>query len=328
MAGMHVIAKTGEAETYQEYFGIDISKEHIDVAHCSEKGGKQFKNTESGWKAVVRHYGQKRLLQSLIVLEPTGGYERGLLFYLSKQGIRVHRADTRKVKYFVRSLGIHAKTDSIDAKNLALYGQDRSDRLTIYIPPSKDLLALQELVNRRRDITKQLAQEKTRAQKPMVSSSIAKSMARVCQFLEEELAFIQQQIDALVAGNPILKQKQLILKSVPGIGKIMSDYLLAVLPELGQTTRRCIASLCGLAPHPRDSGKKVGYRSTAYSGRRDISEMLHLSALTAARSNSPLGHFYLRLVDSGKPKLVALTALKRKIIVLANARIRDLDRVC
>lgn len=304
------------------FIGIDVSKDSLDLCLLSQKGVLSFPNSKKGWKALFKRF-SSFFPSSLVVLEATGGYEKGILEFLVSHSVPVHRADARKVKFFVRSLGKIAKTDALDAYYLALYSKARYDTLPLYALPSKPLSDLRDLVSRRKDIVDHLAQEKTKLSKPSLNPTIAKSIARIIAILQKEKENIEALIKSLLNASPELKQKYLILLSVPGIGHVMAVSLLAFLPELGQCSRKSIASLAGLAPHPKDSGNHSGYRSTAYGGRRFLAHLLHMAALTASKSLSTLGTFYRDMILRGKKHLVALTALKRKIVVIANARLRD-----
>ena len=148
-------------------------------------------------------------------------------------------------------------------------------------------------------------------------------MFREMATLKAQIKDLEIFIADLITESDSLTKKQAIMKTVPGIGTSISVMLLAALPELGLLTRRQIACLAGLAPHPKDSGSFSGYRSTSFSGRYYIKSILHMAAFAAARSHSPLGDFYRNLISNGKKPIVALTALKRKIVVIINARIRD-----
>lgn len=166
-----------------------------------------------------------------------------------------------------------------------------------------------------------IVKEKNRAKAPE-QDILGDSFAKVMAALDEAVADIDAQIAQYFTQNKRLQQKRDVLKTIPGIGDVVATGLLALLPELGAINRRQIASLAAVAPHPNESGDFVGYRRTR-GGRPDVKPVLFIAAMTAARSHSDLGQFYRRLVDAGKKKMVALVALMRKIIVIANARLRD-----
>lgn len=217
------------------------------------------------------------------------------------------------------SYGIVAKTDAVDAFGLALYGYERHSKLDLFKEnPHKKLL---KLVQRRNDLKTMLVQEKNRLKAPD-QEDFRKSFQTIIKALEAEMKKIDMDIEQLCREHVYFDDLRKVLKTIKGIGDIVATYLIALLPELGTIDRKKIASLAGLAPYANESGKKKGYRSTK-GGREDIKPILFLAAMTAARSKSKLGEFYNKLINSGKKKMVALTALMRKILVIANAKVRD-----
>jgi transposase len=308
--------------SYHNFIGIDIGKFNFVVATNSLKETKEYENTSAGILDFLKDYSDL-VTNSLCILETTGGYELPLLYTLCSEQIKVHRADTRKVKSFIRSYGNAAKTDALDARALAKYGYERHEQLVIFAPPSKRSLDLFSLVQRRCDLKQMLVAEKNRLKGPG-SDAIKKSCSQMIETITLQIDSIAAQIKALIAGDPILTEKQRILKTIPGIGDIISFELLILLPELGALNRRQIASLAGLAPRANDSGKYQGYRKTG-NGRRTIKPILFLAAMAARNSKSDLGlkEFYEKLLSRGKKKMVALVALMRKILVIANARLKS-----
>lgn len=309
---------------YNNFVGVDIGKFSFVVAVYNQKQTKEYDNDAAGIQAFMRDYRQY-LLGGLCILETTGGYEMRLLLTLCDKGYAVHRANTRKVKHFIRSLGNGAKTDKLDAKALALYGYERGERLDCFTPQSKQSLALYELVQRRQDLKRLLVAEKNRLQAPR-AELIKQSCSIMIETIGEQIKLITAQLNSLIEQDPALKTKKEILKTIPGIGDITANELLILLPELGSLNRRQIASLAGVAPMANESGTYKGYRATGH-GRSDIKPILFMSAMAARNSNSSLKSFYNRLIESGKKKMVALTALMRKIIVIANARLKELSLV-
>lgn len=309
---------------YNNFIGIDIGKFNFVVNIFGNKYVKEYENTDMGINEFLLDYQEALSDSPLCILETTGGYEMNLLLTLCNKKYAVHRANTRKVKNFIRSYGDAAKTDALDAKALALYGHERSMTCKLYEPASDNKMALYELVTRRHELKNMLVAEKNRVQAPMTTGITQKSCLTVIKTLESEVNILSTEINELIHQDAELKKKKLVLKSIPGIGDIIANELIALLPELGQLNRREIASLVGLAPRANDSGRYNGYRSTGH-GRNGIKPSLFLAAMAARNSNSPLKAFYEQLVERGKKKKVALTALMRKIIVIANARLRDLQ---
>lgn len=256
----------------------------------------------------------------LAVCEPTGGHETALLEALVKADRPAHRADARKVKAFMRSFGTLGKTDAIDAKALARYGQDRHASLARWQSPDPARSQLQALVLTRRDLVAErvacrnrLAAPSGRAAKPYLSKLLA------C--LDTQIAAISRDIDGLIRKTPPLRQAADAIRSIVGIGPATAAALLALMPELGALGRRQAASLAGLAPHPNQSGQADAYRPTR-GGRPELKRVLFMAAMVAAKHDPKQRAFYDRLVASGKKKLVAITAVMRKMIVVCNAVLR------
>lgn len=305
---------------YHNFIGIDIGKFNFVVAIHTEKETKEYENTPSGINDFIKDYAEL-LDKSLCILETTGGYELPLLYTLCNKQIKVHRADTRKVKNFIRSYGNSAKTDSLDAKALTKYGFERHEQLAIFEPQSKRALDLFSLVQRRGDLKQMLVAEKNRLKGPG-GGAIKESCAHMIKTIMLQIDSITAQIKEMIDDDPVLQKKHKVLKSIPGIGDIVAFELLVLLPELGSLNRRQIASLAGLAPRANDSGRYQGYRKTGH-GRNGIKPILFLAAMAARNSKSHLKEFYERLISNGKKKMVALTALMRKILVIANARLKS-----
>lgn len=306
---------------YTNFLGIDIGKFNFVVAIYGSKTTAKYENSSTGIALFIKEH-TDILPHSLCVLETTGGYELQVLYSLIAQGFKVHRGDTRKVKSFIRSFGSAAKTDSLDAKALAIDGHERSDLLQIFEPQSQETIELFQLVQRRADLKATLVAEKNRLQAPS-TKLIKDSIKTLIDAIKTQEEMITNQIDFIISNHPILNKKKEILKTIPGIGNIVAFELLILLPELGSLCRKKIASLAGVAPRNNDSGKFKGYRRTG-NGRGGIKPILFLAAMAARKSKTALKEFYENLISRGKKKMVALTALMHKILVIANARLRHL----
>ncbi len=304
---------------YNNFIGIDIGKYNFVVASYGGKDTKEYENNHAGIDIFMNEY-KDLLADSLCILEPTGGYEMQLLLTLCEQNFSVHRANTRMVKNFIRSFGNAAKTDNLDAKALAFYGFERGERLELFKPQSEKAFELYELVQRRNDLKQMLVAEKNRTKSPTLNVTKI-SLDAVIEVISEQLKTINDKINSLIETDEALSIRKEIIKTVPGIGDIVANELLVMLPELGNLDRRKIASLAGLAPRANDSGTFRGYRRTGH-GRNFIKPVLFLAAMAARNSNSELKVFYEKMINRGKKKMVALTALMRKIIVIANARLK------
>lgn len=224
-----------------------------------------------------------------------------------------------QVRHFARAVGQRAKTDPIDAAVIARFVEAVKPELRSL--PSEETQVLSELVSRRRQIIDMLVAERQRQHRAL-NLRVRKSLARHIRTLEKELVEIDRDIDTLVRGSPVWREKEDLLASVPGIGSITARLLLAELPELGKLDRRKIASLAGLAPYTRQSGQWRG-KSMIGGGRSPVRSGLFLAALVASRRNPALRSFYQRLIADGKPKMVALIAVARKLLTVLNAIIRD-----
>jgi transposase len=310
---------------YNNFIGIDIGKFNFVTAIYGNKQTKEYSTNSEGIAEFIKEH-QHLFADALCILETTGGYEMELLLILCSQNISVHRADSRKVKNFVRSNGGSAKTDALDAKTLALYGFERAARLELFQPQSKQSSILYELIQRRFDLKQMLVAEKNRLQSPKTDFTKS-SCETVIETITKELDGITTLIDCLIEEDELLQKKKEVIKTIPGIGNIIANELLVLLPELGSLDRRRIASLAGVAPRSNDSGTIRGYRRTSH-GRDCIKPILFLSAMAARNSKSELKQFYEKMVNRGKKKMVALTALMRKIIVIANAKLRDFNASC
>lgn len=308
---------------YHNFIGIDIGKFTFVVALHSEKTTKEYENNEFGIAAFIKAF-EQHLAKSLVVLETTGGYEKKLLLTLCNKNYKVHRANTRKVKSFIKSFGFAAKTDSLDAKALALYGFERYSILELFSPSSKLQYELYELAQRRKDLKQILVAEKNRLKAP-TAGIIKQSCKDMIEYIANQIKSIDKGIAELIKGDKALLERLEMLKTIPGVGNITAEELLALLPELGTLKNKQITALAGLAPRANDSGLRRGYRKTGH-GRYGIKPILFLSAMAArnCKSDSILRDFYNRLVDKGKSKLCVLTAVMHKIIVIANARLKEL----
>ena len=307
--------------SYTNFIGIDIGKCSFFISIHQSNLTQEYENSITGINKFIEEF-DDILLNSLCVAENTGGYELEFIYSLIAHGYKVHRADARKVKNFIRSFGFAAKTDKLDAKALALYGYERADRLKLFEAQSTETIELQQLLHRRHDLKSSLVAEKNRLQAPS-TNFIRDSIIELINTINDQLESIDNKIRFLIANNSILKKKNAILKTIPGIGEVVAFELLILLPELGSLSRRAIASLAGVAPKANDSGKFSGYRRTGH-GRRGIKPILFLAAMAARNSKTYLKKFYEKLIVKGKKKMVALTALMRKILVIANARLKEI----
>jgi transposase len=301
--------------------GIDVGKATLTVFDSRAGTLSVIDNTAAAIKALCEDLGPG----TLVVCEPTGGYEAAVLDELARRGIACHRADTLKVKAFLRSFGTLAKTDAIDARALARYAQERWQLLALVALSQARQAELAALVARRKDLVDLKVAETNRLKAPGLRvgmKAVRASCKVVLRCLQGQIARIDAAIEALLAKSPSLARRIAVSRSLPGVGPRTAITLAAMMPELGSLTRRQAASLAGVAPHPRDSGTLKGYRRMR-GGRATIRPVLFMAALAASRAKGDLRLFYQRLVQNGKKPIVAIAALMRKIVVILNARMRD-----
>ncbi len=296
--------------------GIDVSKARLDVAVLPSGEAWSCGNDEAGINDLVDRV--KVFRAGLVVLEATGGYELGVTMALAEQEIPLVVANPRQIRDFARATGRLAKTDSLDAHMLALFGQ----RVAPEPRPLADEAAqeLRALLTRRRQLVDMLSAEKHRLD--LAKKLVRKSLKAHIAYLERELRISNTELTGLIRESPIWREKDDLLQSVPGIGQVTSQTLVAELPELGHLGRREIAALVGVAPLNRDSGTHRGVRHT-WGGRSSVRKVLFMAALTAVRWNPAIRAFYQRLVAAGKPKKVALVACMRKLLTILNTKVRS-----
>ena len=258
---------------------------------------------------------------SLVIMEASGGYERLIAAALAAAKLPIAVVNPRQVRDFARSMGQLAKTDRIDAKVIAHFGEAAD--VEAQSLPSSAALELGALVTRRRQVVRMRAAEQVRRQQalPVVQQRID----RVIALLEQELKEIDDDLSGRLRESPVWREREELLRSVPGVGPTLTVTLVAELPELGSLTRRQIAALVGVAPLARDSGKLRGTR-TCWGGRANVRAALYMPTLAAVRYNPVLTAFYDRLVATGKPKKVVLTACMRKLLTILNAMIKNHTR--
>jgi transposase len=296
--------------------GVDVSKDHLDWVLGTVAEVRQVPNTPAGVGRLVRKL--RTLELDRVILEATGGYERMLFHALLDADIPVVRVNPKRVRDFGKGMGILAKNDAIDARLLALFGAkaEPSERPV----PSPRARKLGELAARRRQLIALITMEKNRLEHtPKWLSKESRALIRILETRVEKLDAIFNDLVAQDANQQAHFER---LQTVPGVGPKTARTLLADLPELGTLDRRAIASLVGLAPFAKDSGRKSGLRSIS-GGRAAPRTALYLAALVATRFNPTLKVVYERLRQAGKPAKGALVAVARKLLTILNAMVRD-----
>lgn len=297
--------------------GIDVSKDWLDVA--VRPTGERFalKRTTAGIEDLVERL--KDLSPALVAIEATGGFEAVVAAALAGAGLPVVVVNPAQVRAFAVALGKRAKTDPIDAAVIAHFAEATKPQLR-QLPDEKTRF-LADLIARRRQIVEMLAAESQRARR-ISDHRLTRSITRLRKALEEELAELERLIADHMRRSTVWVEKEKLLASVPGVGKTIARTLIAELPELGSLDRRQIAALVGLAPWTRQSGQWRG-KSFIGGGRKTVRSSLFVGAMVAARYNPQLKQFRDKLVAAGKPKLLALVAVARKLITILNAILRD-----
>jgi transposase len=271
-------------------------------------------------KAEIKRNMRESLGPLLVVCEATGGYERHVLAIAIDLGLSVHRAHGSRVRCFARYRGLVAKTDPIDARMLAEFGQQTQD-LRLYAPPPPECEALKALQGRRSEIQAMLMAENNRLEHAH-NATVRKSLKLHIKALKAAMAAIEAEIAELVRSSADLRTKTNLMRSVTGVGPVTAATLLAYLPDLGQLTRGQVARRTGLAPINNDSGKKKGARHIE-PGRQAIKRCLYMAASVAMKANPALKIFADRLRRNGYPFKYVVTAVMRKLVVILNAVLRD-----
>ena len=297
------------------YVGIDVSKDWLDVAVRPSGEAWQETQDEDGISSLVKCL--TKLRPELIVMEASGGAERLAATALGAGQLPVAVVNARQVRDFARSQGILAKTDRLDAAVIAHFGE--VSRVVAKPLMPEEARELEALVARRRQLVQMRTAELNRRHQAM--EVVRRRIDRVIAILEEGLADIDTDLTSRLRQSPLWRERENLLRSVPGVGPNLTLCLLAELPELGTLNRRQIAALVGVAPLSRDSGRSHGVR-TCWGGRANVRAAMYMPTLVAVRHNEVLRKFYKRLLALGKPKKVALTACMRKLLTILNAMLK------
>lgn len=296
--------------------GIDVSKDHLDVALRPSGEVLRVARAAAGLEALVARL--QKAAPQIVALEATGGFETVVTAALAAARLPVVVVNPAQVRAFAKAIGQRAKTDPIDAGVIAHFAE--ATRPQIRPLPDAETRLLADLVARRRQIIEMIGAESQRLKR--APERLSKSIARLLKALQKELTSVDGDIDDAVRGSPAWREKEDLLTSVPGIGKTIARTLIAQLPELGRLDRKQIAALAGLAPFTRQSGAWRG-KSFIGGGRVAVRAALFMGAMVARRHNPVLKAFFDRLVAAGKPRMVALIAVARKLLTILNAVLRD-----
>ena len=297
--------------------GVDISKDTLDVHLHPDAVSRRFANDLRGFKALIGWLGGLDIAR--VVFEPTGAYHHGFERALGAAGLALAKINPRQARRFAEAIGRHAKTDAVDAAMLARFG-------AMIEPPARPMASqtldqMKELHVARRALVKDRVAAANRAhtrRSPLLKRQAAERLRQI----RRQIAAIDAALRLALDADPVLKARFDILVSIPGLGQTSALAILIEMPELGQIEHGCVASLAGLAPIARDSGRHSGKRFIR-GGRAGLRQALYMPALVAVRFNADLKAKYQALTAAGKPAKVALTAVMRKLLILANALIRD-----
>jgi transposase len=300
----------------QDFVGVDVAKDSMEVMVHESKEHWTYANDESGLAKLVTK--MKKLSPNLIVLEATGGYEITIAAELQSNGLPVAVINPRHIRDFARSVGILAKTDILDARVIARFAA--TVQPTARVLPESETRELGAILMRRRQIITMLTAEKNRLHQ--ANQTVKERIQSHITWLKQELDDINKALKQTVQDNPEWKEKDEIIQSVPGVGPNLSFTLLADFPELGSLNRKQTAALVGVAPFNRDSGTLRGKRSI-WGGRDIVRTATYMSTFVAIRFNPLLKSFFERLIAGGKPFKVAIVACMRKLLCILNAMLKD-----
>lgn len=300
--------------TMRTYFGIDVSKKHLDFAQRGVAKTERVGNNKKGIRRLVQQIAETK--DPFVVVEASGGYERSVVRALAEAGVDVARVNPRRTRAFAESLGVLAKTDPIDTGVLARFGE--AIQPPVFVMADAATEELNALVRRRRDLVDARSAEKNRLKQaaPRVRSNIERHI----KYLDDEIESLAKEIDDVTNSHAELRSKANLLRSVKGVGPVLASTLLALLPELGGITKGQVASLVGVAPFNHESGGRERPRHIR-GGREAIRSVLHMATRAAVRFNPRLNEFFQRLISSGKDKAVAYTAAAHKLLTWLNAMV-------
>jgi transposase len=299
------------------FVGIDVSKATLDIAIRPSGEHFQIHNDDKEFPALVQRL--KEFKVERIIIEASGGLEMLLFTHLAAAGLPVCRVNPAQARHFARAQNQQAKTDAVDARLLAHLGE--ALKPDIRPLPSPEQQEFDALLTRRRQLVEMLVAEKNRLQQVARIKRVAKELKAHISWLEKRLQQSDKDLRQKLEANPVWQVKDQLLQSVPGVGEVTSQTLLAMLPELGRLSHKEIAALVGVAPYARESGRWRGERRIG-GGRSEVRAVLYMATVSATRFNPRIKEFYERLVKSGKKKKVALVASMRKLLTMLNAMIK------
>ena len=296
--------------------GIDTSQEQLDI--YVRPSGEYFScpNTVQGAKEAAQKI--QAFKPSRVLIEATGRLELNLVLAAEKIALPLVVCNAGQVRKFAQATGRAAKTDKLDAQDIAFYGEALKPPLTAIKPDN--LRKISDLLATRSQFLDMSTMQKNRLQR--MPRSVHGPIKRILKSIHKEIAWIDNQLDKIIAATPQWQEKLSVLQSVKGVGKVLAYTLLSELPELGKLNRKEIAALVGVAPMNRDSGNYQGKRMIR-GGRYKVRTVLFMSIMSAIRFNPQIRSFYQRLVNDGKPKKVAMIACMRKQLCILNTMVKN-----
>lgn len=302
-------------KAHPNYVGLDIAKARLDYT-IDEQRSAFAENHPQGQQALIQWL--KTQANPRVVCEATGGYERAVVAALLEAGIEVCVVQPGRARHYALAEGLLAKSDPIDAQMLRRYGQ--AVRLRLAVPADPIAAKLRDLLDQRRDLIDRLVEVEN--QLALASAVRTPWVKREQKFLQKELAALETEIARHIDDDPTLKQKHRRLQELCGVGPVLASTLLGYLPELGQISDGTASALVGVAPYAKDSGTSSKPRHVR-GGRGAVRHVLYMAALAAIRHNRILGAFYRRLQAAGKPPMVCIVAVMRKMITVLNRLLAD-----
>lgn len=299
------------------FVGIDVGKRRVDLAFVGLEEVHTFPNDDAGIASILELLRGRPV--GKVVMEATGGYQRQLLASLLGEDYPAVAVNPRQARDFAKACGLLEKTDKVDARMLALFGERIGPEVRPL--PDEKVQELREWLLRRRQLVEMMASEKNRLQQATISR-IKRNIQQHIDWLKKQLRETEKDLKEHMADCPAWDPRVELLEKEKGLGRITALTLIAEIPELGQLNRRQIAKLAGVAPLSHDSGLSKGQRRV-WGGRRTVRGALYMAALVASRFNPTISVFYRRLLARGKPKKVALVACMRKLLTILNAIIRQ-----
>lgn len=297
------------------YVGIDVAQDQLDIATTADQVWS-VKHHPRAMAALARRL--TKLAPARIIVESSGKLEQELVVVLAEAKLPVVVVNPRQVRDFAKATGVLAKTDRIDARILARFGE--AVKPEVRALPDEQARDLMAQVARRRQLHQMLRAERHRLLR--AARPLKKSLEQHIAYLEKQLAKLDEDLHHAIRQTPLWQESFDLLQSVPGIGPTTAATMIAELPELGRLSRHEIAALVGVAPFNRDSGKWKGKRST-WGGRSAVRSALYMATLVATQYNAYIRAYYQRLLARGKAKKTALVACMRKLIVILNTMLKN-----